>query len=145
MLEGIRVIAVPPVSLSLEVELGLGHQLVLDDHLVLREVPLIVLDAHLPGSLRARLHIVSHRPAVGARPLPVFSDLLGLHATAVPGVVDGRFDPVVACPLMGQHFLVLLLQVPRCLLDILRHVGQVKVWCLFRRFVGVPSSFRHFN
>ena len=109
MFEGIRVIAIPPVPLSLEIEFGLSHQLVLHDHLVLREVPLIVLDAHLPGSLRARLHIVSHRPAVGARPLPIFSDLLSLHASAVPGVVDGRLDPVVACPLMGQNFLVLLL------------------------------------
>lgn len=121
------IVAVPAVPLRLIVELAC-HHLILLNVFIVGEVPLQELRSHLPRPLGAGLRVVSHGPAVGAGALPVFSYLLvGARAstTPEPGVVDSHLRLVISRTLVLQHFLVLLVQIPRSLLDILGHVGQV--------------------
>ena len=92
--------------------------------LVPPEIPLRPLGTDLAWALCASLLIMSCGATVGARALAVLGDrLLSVEATsAEPGVVDRNLGAVCAGALMVQHWLVLLLNVPRCLLDVLRHM-----------------------
>ena len=76
MPKGIRVISVPSVSFSLEIKLGFGHDLILNNNFVISEIPLIVLRTDLPWPFSAGFGIVSDSATVSAGPFPVFSDLL---------------------------------------------------------------------
>jgi len=100
MPKGIRIISVPPVSLSLEIELGFGHDLILNNNFVLSEIPLIVLRTDLPWPFSAGFGIVSDSATVSAGPFPVFSDLLWLDSSPIPGVIDWSLHSVIACSLM---------------------------------------------
>ncbi len=137
--ECIRIITIPSVPLSLEVELGLSHDLILHNDLVLGEISLRVLDTDFTRPLRASLRIVSNSSTVGASAFPVFSDLLGLHTPTIPGVIDCGLYTIITCSLMGQNFLILLFQIPRCLLYVLWHVSQI-YFCLFHRRLFLLSS-----
>ncbi len=131
--ELIVIVAVPPVSLGLKVNLavrpnshsGHGHDF------ILREVFLDVLDADLAGSLGAGLVVVRHCATVRAGTLAILSHLLlvGAQTPAVPRIIKRLLLLLVAShTLMRQGFFLdclLISQIPRCLLDVLRHVGQV--------------------
>jgi hypothetical protein len=125
------IVAIPPVPLCFEVDFG-AYSCSSREYFILREVPLLVLNAHLPGSLSACLVVMCDGPAVSAGTLPVLGDLLlvSAHSPTVPSVIQGLLL-VVSRTLMDQSFFLLgliICKIPRGLLDILRHVCQIDVW-----------------
>ena len=155
LFERLWIISIPPIPLRFKVQLRLRHYLILHYNLIPREVPLRVLHTHLPRSLRASLHIMSHRPAVRARPLPVLSHLLLLlklinftPTPTIPRVIYVRLDSIPSRPLMRQHLLiVLLIYVPWRLLYVLWHVRQIYFWScsLFGWVFSSRHIFKDYN
>jgi hypothetical protein len=129
--ELVIIIAIPPVTLRLKIDFAIcsysdrGH----GHYLILGEILLSIFDTNFSWPFCASFVVMSHCAAVGACALAVLSHLLLVSAqtTTVPCIVERLLLLLpTAHTLMSQGFFLsrlLIRQIPRCLLNILGHMG----------------------